>query len=63
MPAKIERGQCHPRQLLNVYLTRGGCCKDSCLMMYGDLARRRAILDKETRKAVVFGMLAVIQNK
>ena len=53
--------------LLNAYLTRGGCCKENCLMKYGDLPKRRALtlsrLDKKTRKAVVFGMLAVIRNK
>ena len=36
-------------------------------MMYGDMPRVRALtlsrLDKKTRKAVVFGMLAVIRNK
>ena len=67
MPAKIACEQCCPRRLLNAYLTRGGCCKDSCLMKYGDLARRRALtlsrLDKRTRKAVVVGMLAMIRNK
>ena len=67
VPARTARGQCHPSQLLNVYLTRGGCCNDSCLMMYGDMPRVRALtlsrLDKKTRKAVVFGMLAVIRNK
>ena len=54
------------RRLLNAYLTRGGCCEDSCLMKYGDLARRRALtlsrLDKRIRKAVV-GILAMIWNK
>ena len=67
VPARTARGQCHPSQLLNVYLTRGWCCNDSCLMMYGDMPRVRALtlsrLDKKTRKAVVFGMLAVIRNK
>ena len=69
VPARRAHGQCHPRQLLNVYmyLTRGGCCKDSGLMKYGDMPRVRALtlsrLDKKTRKAVVFGMLAVIRNK
>ena len=67
VPARTARGKCHPSQLLNVYLTRGGCCNDSCLMMYGDMPRVRALtlsrLDKKTRKAVVFGMLAVIRNK
>ena len=67
VPARRAHGQCHPRQLLNVYLTRGGCCKDSCLMKYGDMPRVRALtlsrLDKKTRKAVVFGVLAVIRNK
>ena len=67
VPARTARGQCHPSQLLNVYLTRGWCCNDSCLMMYGDMPRVRALtlprLDKKTRKAVVFGMLAVIRKK
>ena len=49
-----------------VYLTRGGCCKDSCLMNYGDLPRKRAntlwTLDKKIKKAVVLGMLAVIRD-
>ena len=67
VPARTARGQCHPSQLLNVYLTKGWCCNDSCLMMYGDIPRVRALtlsrLDKKTRKAVVFGMLAVIRNK
>ena len=66
VPAKRLRGQ-YPSQLLNVYLTRGGCCKDSCLMKYGDMPQKRALtlsrLDKKTRKAVVFGMLAVIRKK
>ena len=66
IPARKARGQC-PSHLLNTYLTRGGCCKDSCLMKYGDLSRRRALtvsrLDKKTRKAVMFGMLAVIWDK
>ena len=66
IPARKARGQC-PSRLLNTYLTRGGCCKDSCLMKYGDLPRRRALtlsrLDKKTRKAVIFRMLAVIWNK
>ena len=66
VPAKRLRGQ-YPSQLLNVYLTRGGCCKDSCLMKYGDMPQKRALtlsrLDKKTRKAVVFGMLVVIWKK
>ena len=60
-------GRSPPSHLLNTYLTRGGCCKDSCLKKYGDFPRRRALtlsgLDKKTRKAVVYGMLAVIRNK
>ncbi|KAL5493627.1 hypothetical protein EMCRGX_G014833 [Ephydatia muelleri] len=65
-PAGAVRGQSQPRHLLDVYLTRGGCCKDSCLMNYGDLPRKRAsalsTLDKKIRKAVVLGMLAVIRD-
>ena len=67
VPARIARGRSSPRRMLNAYLTRGGCCKDSCLLKYSDLTKRRALtlsrLDKKTRKAVVNGMLSVIQNK
>ena len=67
VPARIARGQCRPRRMLNAYLTKGGCCKDGCLLKYGDLPKRRALtlsrLDKKTRKAVVYGMLAVTRNK
>ena len=67
VPARIARGRCRPRRMLNAYLTRGGCCRDSCLLKYGDLPKRRALtlsrLDKKTRKAVIYGMLAVIRNK
>ena len=65
-PAGAVRGQSQPCHLLNVYLTRGGCCKDSCLMNYGDLPRKRAntlwTLDKKIKKAVVLGMLVVIRD-
>ena len=64
VPARIARG---PSRMLNAYLTKGGCCKDSCLLKYGDLPKIRALtlsrLDKKTRKAVIYGMLAVIRNK
>ena len=67
MPARIARGRSSPRRMLNAYLTRGGCCKDSCLLKYSDLTKRRALtlsrLDKKTRKAVVNGMISVIRNK
>ena len=67
VPARIARGQCHPCRMLNAYLTKGGCCKDSCVLKYGDLPKRRALtlsrLDKKTRKAVIYGMLAMIRNK
>ena len=67
LKARIARGRCRPRRMLNAYLTKGGCCKDSCLLKYGDLPKRRALalsrLDKKTRKAVIYGMLAVIRNK
>ena len=67
VPARIARGRSSPRRMLNAYLTRGGCCKDSCLLKYSDLTKRRALtlsrLDKKTRKAVVNGMLSVIRNK
>ena len=56
-------GQSRPRCLLNVYRTRGGCCKNCCLMKYGDVPRKRSDtmckLDKSSKKAVVLGMLAV----
>ena len=65
--AGIARRQGGPRRLLNDYLTKGGCCRDSCLMKYGDLPRKRADtlckLDKTSRKAAVLGMLAVLQDK
>ncbi|KAL5484096.1 hypothetical protein EMCRGX_G020542 [Ephydatia muelleri] len=52
--------------VLNVFLTKGGCCKHSCLMKYHDLAQIRAhslaALNKKTRKAVVLGMLALVQD-
>ena len=67
VPARIARGRSSPRRMLNALLTRGGCCKDSCLLKYRDLTKRRALtlsrLDKKTRKAVVNGMLSVIRNK
>ena len=67
VPARIARGRRRPRCMLNAYLTRGGCCTDSCLLKYGDLPKRRALtlsrLDKKTRKAVNYGMLAVIRDK
>ena len=54
--------------MLNAYLTREGCCKDSCLLKYGDLPKRRALAlsrldNKKTRTAVIYGILAVIRNK
>ena len=53
-------------KVLNVFLTRGGCCKDSNLMQYTDLAQIRAhslaALNKKTRKAAVLGMLALVQD-
>ena len=52
--------------VLNVFLTKGGCCKHSCLMKYHDLAQIRAhslaALNKKTRKTVVLGMLALVQD-
>ena len=67
VPARIARGRSSPRRMLNAYLTRGGCCKDSCLLKYSDLTKQRALtlsrLDRKIRKAVVNGMLSVIRNK
>ena len=67
IPARIACGQSWPHRLLNVYLARGRCCKDCCLMKYNELPRKRADtmckLDKTSRKAVVLGMLAVIRDK
>ena len=52
--------------VLNGFLTRGGCCKHNCLIKSADLAQIRAhslaALDKKTRKAVVLGMLALVQD-
>ena len=52
--------------VLNAFLTKGGCCKDSCLMQYSDLAKIRAhslaALNKKTKKAVVLGMLALVRQ-
>ena len=29
VPSRRARGRCRPSHLLNVYLTRGGCCRNS----------------------------------
>ena len=67
IPARKACGQSRPHRLLNVYLARGGCCNDCCLMKCGDLPRKRAgtmcKLNKTSRNAVVLGMLAVIWDK
>ena len=51
VPARIAQGQCHPRRMLNAYLTKGGCCKDSCILKYGDLPKRHIIqIGQENQK-------------
>ena len=54
------------QKMVEIYITKGGCCKDNCLMNKGDLARRRATalfkLKKNAKKNVVFGMLAIMRD-
>ena len=61
-----DGGMAKVSNVLNGFLTRGGCCDHNCLMKYTDLAQIRAhslaALDKKTRKAVVLGMLALVQD-
>ena len=50
--------------LLREYLKNGGCCSNNCLIKYKELATKRAYamsqLRKATKKAVILGMLAMI---
>lgn len=60
MKVMVVMGNGQGSNVLNVFLTRGGCCKDSCVMKYADLAQIRAhslaALNKKTRKSPVMNV-------